>query len=263
MQPRSLICFMILVALFAAGSFGAVPVQAGEAQEITVSAAMSLKAVLEDLGRRYQERGSTPRIVFNFGASGDLAAQIAAGAPVDVFVSAAPEDMDRLESAGLVRKGTRRDIASNTVVLIVPARSTASITSFSGLAGPDVRRIALADPRTSPAGRYAEDVIRHAGIRERIQDRIVYAGNVRQILDYVARGEVDAGVVYGTDALSRQKDVSVVATAPAGSHPAVVYPIAMLKGARSETAAQDLISFLVSRTASGIFRQYGFSVPAR
>jgi len=260
MQPRSLM--RCIIALFALLSSGTLPVRAEEAREMTVSAAMSLKTVLEDLGRRYQERGNAPRIIFNFGASGDLAAQIAAGAPVDVFVSAAPEDMDRLESAGLVQKGTRRDIASNTVVLIVPARSKASITAFSGLARPEVRWIALGDPRTSPAGRYADDVIRHAGIRELIQDRIVYAGNVRQILDYVARGEVDAGIVYGTDALSRRKDVSVVATAPAGSHPAVVYPIAMLKGARSETAAQDLISFLVSRTASGIFRQYGFSVPA-
>ena len=261
-MPRILICF-IMAALFAAGPSGPLPVQAGESREMTVSAAMSLKAVLEDLGRRYQERGNASRLIFNFGASGNLAAQIAAGAPVDVFLSAAPEEMDHLESAGQVRKGTRRNIASNTVVLIVPARSQASLTSCPGLAGAEIQRIALGDPRTSPAGRYAEEVLRHAGIWEKMRDRIVYAGNVRQILDYVARGEVDAGIVYSTDALSRPKEVTVAATAPDGSHPAVVYPAAIVSGAANEAAARHFISFLASDAARAVFRQHGFSVPVR
>jgi molybdate transport system substrate-binding protein len=261
MLTRSLLSCIMMIALLAGGSFAAGSVQAAEARELIVSAAMSLKTVLEILGRQYQERGNAARVVFNFGASGDLAAQIAAGAPADVFVSAASEEMDRLESAGFVQKGTRRNIASNALVLIVPSQAKGSIASIRDLAGPEIRRIVLGDPRTSPAGRYAEDVLRNAGILDAVRDKIVYAANVRQILDYVARGETDAGIVYHTDALARAQDVSIAATAPPGSHRAVMYPAAVVNGAKNEAAAREFITMLLSRPSADVFRTYGFSAP--
>lgn len=231
------------------------------AAEITVSAAMSLKAVLEELGQRYQETRGGNRLVFNFGASGDLASQIAAGAPVDLYLSAAEKDMDRLASQGLIARNTRGSIASNTVVVVVPARSKLTVASFTDLTGPGISRLVLCDPRTSPAGRYAEDVLRHAGVLDALRGSAVLAANVRQALDYVARGEVDAGMVYGTDAASRSEDVRVVITASADSHLPVTYPAAVIAGSQNTDAARDFLLFLTSPEGRPIFRKHGFSLP--
>ncbi len=231
------------------------------AAEVTISAAMSLKAVLEDLGRQYQERQGANRLVYNFGASGDLASQIAAGAPVDLFLSAAEKDMDRIASLGLIVQDTRRSIVSNTVVVVVPAGSTLAVSSFADLLGGGISRFALCDPRTSPAGRYAEDVLIHAGVLDDLRPRTVLAANVRQALDYVARGEADAGMVYGTDAAARTEDVRVVLTAPADSHRPVTYPAAVIAASQNRAGALDFLRFLSSPEGGAIFRKHGFVLP--
>jgi molybdate transport system substrate-binding protein len=220
-----------------------------------VSAAASLKNAFEEIGA-LPAAGAKP--AFNFGSSGDLAAQIRGGAPVDVFASAAAMEMDALEAEGALLPGTRADFAANAVVLIVPAGSAAVVSSFADLAKPAVARIAVGNPRTVPAGRYAAEVFASSGVAEGVQSKLVMAENVRQVLDYVARGEVEAGVVYATDAAVRPHDVRVAAVAPAGSHGRVVYPVAILSGAAHRDAAKAFVAAVRSAAGQAILTRHGF-----
>lgn len=233
---------------------------AAAAEEITVSAALSLKNAIEEIGRLYEARNKGGKAIFNFGASGELARQIEGGAPVDVFISAAQKDMDGLEKKGLIAPGTRVSVATNTVVLIVPAAAKETVRSFQGLASAAVKKIAVGNPATVPAGRYAEEVFRYYRIHDTIKDKFILTENVRQALDYVARGEVDAGVVYGTDALVRTKEVRVAAVAPGASHRPVVYPIAVVKGAKSAGAARAFVALVVSAEGKRILEKHGFTI---
>jgi len=151
---------------------------AGSTKEITVSAAISLKNVFEEIGKLYESREGTT-CVFNFGASGDLIRQIAGGAPVDVFASAAQKDMDEADKQGLIIDGTRANFAANSVVLIVPVGTTASLKTFEGLSATEIKKIAVGDPKTVPAGRYAEDVFNYYQILSAIKDKLIFAENVR------------------------------------------------------------------------------------
>jgi molybdate transport system substrate-binding protein len=227
------------------------------AADLTVSAAISLKNAFGEIGRLFETQNKGSKVVFNFGASGDLLRQIEGGAPVDVFASAAQKDMDEAEKKGLMVSGTRSDFAANSVVLIVPASSKAAVNAFKDLASPAVKRIAAGNPKTVPAGRYAEEIFTFNKILPGIKDKLVYAENVRQVLDYVARGEVDAGVVYSTDALV-SKDVRIAVTAPEESHKPVVYPMAVVRGAKSEAAAKAFIKTVMSGQGMEILRKYGF-----
>jgi molybdate transport system substrate-binding protein len=250
-----------LVALLAALVLS--PAPAACADSVVVSAAMSLKSAFEEIGARAAAASGGARPAFNFGASGDLLAQIRGGAPADVFASASAKDMDVLDAEGSLLPGTRIDFAANEIVLIVPAATTIGASSFADLAKPAVARIAMVNPKTGPAGRYAEEVFASAGLADLVRPKIIFAENVRQVLDYVARGEVEAGIVYATDAQARPQDVTVVATAPAGSHKPVVYPIAVLKGSTHPEAAKAFLAAVRSELGQAILARHGFaSVPA-
>jgi molybdate transport system substrate-binding protein len=158
----------------------------------------------------------------------------------------------------MVIKDTRVNFAANSVVLIVPAESKAEIKSFEGLVSKDIKRIAIGNPKTVPAGRYAREVLNYYKVAEAIKDRLIFAENVRQVLDYVARGEVDAGIVYLTDAMVRPKEVKIAATAGEASHSPVVYPIAVVKGTGNEVLAKEFISFVTSPEGKKILEKYGF-----
>lgn len=228
--------------------------------EITISAAISLKNAFEDIGGIFQERNPGGRVLFNFGASGDLARQIEAGAPVDIFASAAQKDMDDIDQKDVIIKGTRKDFARNSLVLIIPTKSATHLTSFNDLGKGEIQKIAIGNPKTVPAGRYAEEVLRYFNLWDVIKDRLIFAENVRQVLDYVARGEVDAGMVYSTDAKVRAKELKIVAQAPDQSHRPVVYPIAMVKGSKKEVLAREFIAVVTSREGEKILERYGFRV---
>ena len=230
---------------------------AGSPKEMTVSAAISLKNAFEDIGKLYESKQGT-KCIFNFGASGDLAKQIIGGAPVDVFASAAQKDMDDVEKQGLIVTATRTDFTANSVVLIVPAGGKTALKSFEGLSAAEIKKIAVGNPKTVPAGRYAEEVFGSFKILPSIKDKLIYAENVRQVLDYVARDEVDAGVVYSTDASTRLKEIRIIAAAPEGSHQPVVYPIAVVKGTKSEADAKAFISMVLSPEGKKILQKYGF-----
>ena len=229
------------------------------AQELTVSAAISLKNAFEEIGKRFETQNRDMKVVFNFGASGDLVAQIRGGAPVDVFASAALKDMDALEGEGFVISETWANFAGNTVVLVKPLSSALPLFSFEDLKGPGVRKIAVGNPKTVPAGRYADEVFQYLKLTETIKDKLVFAENVRQVLDYVARGEVDAGVVYKTDAMTKTAEVLVIAAAPDGSHKPVLYPIAIVKGSRNESTARGFVAIVRAEEGRKILEKYGFA----
>jgi molybdate transport system substrate-binding protein len=195
----------------------------------------------------------------NYGASGTLQLQIEQGAPVDVFLSAAPKQMDALAAKGLLLDGTRKDILRNEVVLVIPAKSTAQIASFQNLARPAVKQIALGEPVTVPAGFYAKQVLTSLGIYKAVNGKAVLAKDVRQVLTYVETGNVDAGIVYSTDALSSSK-VKVVATAPENSHDPVIYPAAVIKDSKHPEAARAFLDYLSGSQARAIFQKYGFTL---
>jgi molybdate transport system substrate-binding protein len=230
---------------------------AGTPKDITVSAAISLKNAFEEIGKLYEAQNGT-KCIFNFGASGDLLKQIAGGAPVDVFASAAQMEMDEADKQGLIVTATRADFAANSVVLIVPAGAKISLKSFEGLSSAEIKKIAVGNPKTVPAGRYAEEVFGSYQMLSSIKDKLIYAENVRQVLDYVVRDEVDAGVVYATDAATRSKEIKIIAAAPEASHKPVVYPIAVIKGTKSEADAKAFISLVLSPEGKKILQKYGF-----
>lgn len=227
-------------------------------QQITVSAALSLKGAFEEIGALVRARHPGISVQFNFGASGALQRQIEGGAPVDVFASASPQETESLARKGLLVAGTLRSFASNAVVLVVPARGSVPIATFADLASEQVRRVAAGTPATVPAGRYADEVFRSLAIREALAPKLVYAENVRQVMDYVARNEADAGVVFATDVLSRTSDLRVAAVAPEGSHSPVLYQIAVVKDTKTEAASRTFLAAVLSEEGKRILRSHGF-----
>lgn len=224
--------------------------------ELTVSAAISLKDALDEIAHLYQSESRDTVLHFNLGASGTLQRQIEQGAPVDVFISASEDQMNSLESKGLLLSGTRRDLVRNSVVLIVPKGKT-GIGSFQDLARPEVKHISIGEPKAVPAGKYAEEVLTHFHLYEQLKPKFVLASDVRQVLTYVSTGNVDAGIVYATDAQA-SAEVSVAATAPEDSHSAVIYPVATLKGSKESGEAKRFLDFLTGEKAQRVFEKYGF-----
>lgn len=227
-----------------------------EGQSLTVSVASSLRVAMEEVQRAFAEQNPGARIVLNFGASGALRRQIEQGAPVDVFLPAASRQMDELAVKGMVAAGTRRDLLVNEVVLIAPIGST-QLRDFAGLAGAEIRLVALGDPASVPAGEYGQQVLRSLGLWERVEPRLVLAKDVRQVLTYVESGNADAGIVYASDAQG-SKGVRVVATAEVGRHAPIVYPVAVMAGTREPALARAFVAFLSSREADSVFRKFGF-----
>lgn len=227
-------------------------------KEMTVSAAVSLKDAFEEIGKVFEGKHPGTRVRFNFAASGDLARQIEAGAPVDLFASAAQKDMDGIGQKGFIIAGTRRNFAANSVVLVKPSQSPIRVESFKDLKKAEVKKMAIGNPRTVPAGRYAEEVLRYLNLWNALQGKLVFAEHVRQVLDYVARNEVDAAMLYATDVTTRSKEVRVVMKAPVGSHDPVVYPIGVVQGAKNWSLANDFIGLVLSANGKYILQTHGF-----
>lgn len=229
------------------------------AAELIVSAAASLTNAFRDLSKPFEAAHPDIELVLNFASSDVLSSQIAKGAPVDVFATADMESMDRAEQQGLLAPGTRRTLLRNTLVLIAPASSAIAVTGLESLADPALRRIAIGNPASVPAGRYARESLQTAGLWSKLEAKYILAQNVRQALDYVARGEVDAGLVYATDAAIMAGKVRVTSEAPT-SKP-IVYPIAIVKDARNRAAAEAFSRFLGSDSARATFTRHGFRQP--
>lgn len=226
------------------------------ASEVTVSAAISLKDSLDEIGKIYEKAHPGVKISFNYAGSGTLQRQIEQGAPVDIFFSAAEKQMDDLQSKNLIDVGTRRNMVRNQLVLIVPASDTTT-HSFQDLANPSVKVVALGEPSTVPAGMYARQSLERLGLWGSVDRKVVLAKDVRAVLTYVETGNADAGMVYQTDAQGSQK-VRIVAVAPADSHDPIIYPAAILKDAKNRAGAAPFLAFLSSTEAREVFAKYGF-----
>jgi molybdate transport system substrate-binding protein len=230
------------------------------ADEITVAAAISLRDALTDVARQYKA-DTGHDVTFTFGSSGQLMAQVRNGAPIDVFISAAERQMAELARGGLVDDRTRRAVAGNALVLVVPAGAKSPPESFQELADARHKRIALGDPRTVPAGEYAAQVLEALKLADAVRDRAVYGVNVRQVLDYVERGEVAAGIVYATDARASGAKVRVVERADAATHAPIVYPAGVVSASKRADAARRFLDYLSGEAAQKILAARGFVPP--
>ena len=226
---------------------------------LNVCAASSLANVLKAIDPVYTQANPNITISLNTAASGTLQTQIENGAPADVFISAAVSNMDSLQKENLIVNTSRKNLLDNTLVLIVPTGSTLGLTSISDLATSKVTKIAVGDPASVPAGTYASLAFTELGITAQIQSKLVLCANVTQVLTTVASGNVDAGLVYSTDALSSNQ-VKVVAQAPADINAQIVYPEAVLSASNNPDAAQAYLNFLSGTQAVTLFIQYGFTM---
>ncbi len=224
--------------------------------QIIVSAAASLSETLTEIKVLYTQQQPEIKLTYNFGSSGSLQQQIEQGAPIDVFISASPQQMDALEEKGLLLPGTRKNLLTNRLVLVVP-KGEKKITGFEDLTRNTIRKIAMGEPESVPAGKYAKEVLTSMNLFNSLQSKLVYAKDVRQVLSYVETGNVDAGIVYKTDAkLSTQVDI--IATAPIDSHSPIIYPIAVLKESKNLEAALAFVTFISGNTIKTVFEQLGF-----
>ena len=229
--------------------------------ELLVSAAASLTDAFEQIGSAWDraDKGGS-RVRYNFAASGVLEQQIRAGAPVDVFASAALKEMDELQAAGRINPKTRINFARNRLVLIVPAASALLIKEWKDISRPQVKRIALANPETVPSGRYGKETLVYRRLWVVLQPKLILAENVRQALTYASGGNVDAGIVFATDARTETKRVRVVAVAlPGKDHAPIVYPAAVVQGAPNADTAWRFVRFLQGSESQAILRRLGFS----
>jgi molybdate transport system substrate-binding protein len=242
-----------------AGAAGAGSTAAEHAPaELLVFAAASLSEALDEVGRAFTTRTGV-RVNASYAASSVLAKQIEAGAPADAFFSADLTWVDYLDQRGLLKRGSRRDVLGNSLVLIAPADSPLRLDITPGFdlaAALGDGRLASADPDSVPAGRYANAALSTLGVWDSVAGRLARAENVRAALAYVARGEAPLGIVYGTDARA-EKRVRVVDVFPADTYPPITYPVALTVHARPQ--AERLADFLGGAQARQIFVRYGFT----
>lgn len=225
---------------------------------MTVSAAVSLKDAFTEIGELYKKKtGKT--VNFNFGASGALQKQIETGAPVDVFASAGEKQMDELAAKKLIDADSRKDFARNKLVLIVPQNSVLNLETFDGLSDLRVQKIAVGNPKTVPAGQYTEQFFEKNNLKNALQSKLIFAEDVRQVLDYVVRGETDAGIVYATDAKSADGKIKIVATASETDHDPILYPLALIKDGKQKQNAKEFSDLVLSAEGQAILQKYGFS----
>jgi molybdate transport system substrate-binding protein len=228
---------------------------------VTVFAAASLGDVLDAVGHAYDAQGGV-QVVFSFASSSALARQIEASGGADIFISADRDWMDELGKRGLLAPGTRRNLAGNRLVLVAPAASNVAVKvapHFDLQAALHGGRLALADPDSVPAGKYARAALTTLGVWDSVAPHLAPAENVRAALAYVARGEAPLGIVYATDAQAEPR-VKIVATFPDRTHPPIVYPAALLTGAKPR--AKAFLAFLTGARARAMFARAGFLTPA-
>jgi molybdate transport system substrate-binding protein len=230
-----------------------------EPVNLNVCAGVGLTDVLTEINRLYMQENQNITIVANFAASGTLQKQIEQGAPEDVFISASAKQIDALQKGGLIITDTRRNLLKNKIVLVVPSDSTLGITSFSDLVKHNVGKVAIGDSASVPAGDYGKQALIALGIYDQVAPYLVLCNDVRQVLSYVESGNVDAGIVFATDA-AISKTVKIVADAPDEINNKIIYPAAVIKASKNTAAAKAYIAFLLSSEAKAIFEKFGFVV---
>ncbi|MFP5112530.1 molybdate ABC transporter substrate-binding protein [Bacillaceae bacterium C204] len=223
--------------------------------ELTISAAASLQNALNDIKATFDKENPNVTVNYNFGASGALQQQISQGAPVDLFFSAAEDKFDKLVQDGLIEKTKGTDLVGNELVLVVPNDSNKGIKTFEDLTKTD--KISIGTPEAVPAGQYAKDTLEELNVWSSVEGKVIYAKDVRQVLTYVETNNVDAGIVYKTDALISPK-VKIVATAEENTHAPIIYPLGVIKNSTHQKEAQLFYDYLQNETSLKTLEKYGF-----
>ncbi|MGN6369925.1 MAG: molybdate ABC transporter substrate-binding protein [Phycisphaerae bacterium] len=233
---------------------------AARADDIHVAAAISMKEALSDAAAAWQKQSGNT-VQFAFGSSGAMSAQIRNSHTIDLFISAAEQQMNDLQNANLIDAPSRRNIASNTLVLVIPANAPHTPASFADLATPAFHHVAVGEPRTVPAGQYAAALLASLHLTDTLHPKLIYGANVRQVLMYVERGEANAGLVYATDALQSHGNVKVALAADPKDCSPILYPAALVAGNDHPAAALNFLNFLTSDPGQKIFAAHGFLHP--
>ncbi len=233
-----------------------------EPQMVTVSTAASLTGAFKDMGSQYEAANLGTDVNLNFGGSGNLRMQIEGGAPVDVFASADESQMDTLANENLIDNSSRENFVQNSLVLIVPENSTLNITDLQDLADSRIEKIGIGNPDTAPVGKYSRSALTEAGVWNNLEKKLVLAEDVKQVLVYVERGEVDAGFVYMTDAkTAKPGTIKIVASVPISTP--VNYPIAVVSSSEHKEEAQEFINFVTGKEGQETLEKYGFKTLSR
>jgi len=255
-HPMQRVIATTLVLFFSLAFAGPV----ASAATIAVFAAASLKDALDDQARQFEAR-TGDKLVVSYAASNALARQIESGAPADVFISADLDWMDYLDARALLAPKSRIELLRNRLVLVAPADSNIALPIAPGFPLANAlgsQRLALANPDSVPAGKYAKAALQSLGVWDAVQSKVARTENVRAALVLVARGEAPLGIVYATDAAAEPK-VRVVGTFAESTHPPIVYPVAVVAGTRPPAAAA-LVAYLASAQARPTWERYGFTV---
>ncbi|WP_404292576.1 molybdate ABC transporter substrate-binding protein [Cytobacillus kochii] len=265
LKHLKLICLLLLVTLFTvacSSNEGETALKETnnkekEPVELTISAAASLQDAMSEIDEMYAEQHPETKLTFNFGGSGSLQQQISQGAPVDLFFSAAEDKFDILVEEGNIAKEDGVNLLGNSLVLITPADEE-NLTGFTDLTKKEVEQISLGTPESVPAGAYGVESLENMGLWNELEAKTVYAKDVRQVLSYVETGNVNAGIVYKTDALASDK-VEIIDTAGADTHTPIIYPVGIVKDTKNYDAAKEFYTFLQSDEALKVFEEYGFT----
>ena len=223
--------------------------------ELNISAAASLKEAMADLEAAYTSKNPEISFVVNYGSSGSLQQQIEQGAPCDLFISAGEKQMTALDEEGLLLDGTNKDLVKNSLVLVTSNDS--EISSIDSLNSDAVSKIALGEPSSVPAGKYADETLTSLAIKDSLNNKLVFAKDVKEVLAWTASGNADAGFVYLSDALSSD-GVKIVETISEEYHSPITYPVAIIKDSDDIDAAKAFEDFLFTDEAQEIFEKYGY-----
>ncbi|WP_369901446.1 molybdate ABC transporter substrate-binding protein [Bacillus manliponensis] len=225
--------------------------------ELTISAAASLQDALQDIQKQYEKSNANIKLSFNFGGSGALQQQIEQGAPADLFFSAAEDKFQKLVEKRIINQKDAKNLLGNELVLIAPKNS--SIQDLQALKSEQATKIAIGTPESVPAGQYAKEALTHLHIWDAVQHKLIYTKDVRQVLTYVETNNVEAGIVYKTDALISDK-VNIASTIQSDTHEPIHYPVGVIKNTKHKKEAAAFYQYLQSKEATTIFQKHGFKV---
>ncbi|WP_459476384.1 molybdate ABC transporter substrate-binding protein [Clostridium saccharoperbutylacetonicum] len=231
--------------------------QSEKAVELNISAAASLKEAMTDIQTEFKKVKPNVTLTVNFGASGSLQQQIEQGAPCDIFISAGQSQMKALDSKSLLLENTKKDLVKNDLVLVGPKDT--KLTGLADLNTDKVKKIAVGEPKSVPAGQYADEVFTKLGIKDAITSKLVFAKDVKEVLAWSTSGNADIGFVYKSDALS-SKDAKIIETVPEDKHSPITYPIGVIKASKNADTAKAFEDFLFTDTCKKIFEKYGYGL---
>lgn len=223
--------------------------------ELNISAAASLKEAMIEIVNEYKGINENVSLTINYGGSGSLQSQIEQGAPCDIFISAGEEQMNQLEEQGILVENTRKDLLENSLVLITQKKN--NITSINDLSDNKVKHIALGEPKSVPAGKYADEVLTNLNLKNKVNNKLVYAKDVKEVLAWTESNNAEVGFVYYSDAINSDK-IKIVENIDSKNHSPIKYPIAVLENSKEIEEAKAFQKFLLSKKGQSIFKEFGY-----